>query len=202
MTIRLAALLLAAALAGCAGPGPVAPPAPATPWADRLAALDLLDTWSLQGRLALKSPSESASGSVRWWQATDGFELRAHGALGRGALRLTENIGGARLERSDLPPVEAANASVLLTDALPDTPLPMASLRYWVLGRPAPGEVQAQQLDADNRLALLRQDGWEIRYLEYQPVPPWMLPSKLQARRGEFELRLAIKRWTPGEHAP
>ncbi len=200
--MRWAALLLAVTLAGCAGRGPSVPTGPATLWPDRMAALDLLDTWGLQGRLALKSPRESASGSVRWWQASDGFDLRVHGALGRGALRLTENIGGARLERSELPPIEATNANVLLADALPDTPLPMASLRYWVLGRPAPGEVQTRQLDADNRLALLRQDGWEIRYLEYQSVPPWVLPSKLRANRGDFELRLAIKRWMPGEHAP
>lgn len=117
-------------------------------------------------------------------------------------MRLTENTAGARLERADEPPVEASSAAILLADALPETPLPLASLRYWVLGRPAPGAVDAQQLDADNRLAVLRQNGWEIRYLEYQSVPPWVLPSKLQARQGEVELRLAIKRWTPGEHAP
>ncbi len=200
--MRLAALALMATLSACAARGPVTPAAPATPWADRLAALDQLGDWGLQGRLAIKGPRESASGSVLWWQRQDGFDLRLHGAFGRGALRLTENTGGARLERADEAPIEASNAAVLLADALPDTPLPLASLRYWVLGRPAPGTVDAQQLDAGNRLALLRQDGWEIRYLEYQAVPPWVLPSKLQARQGDIELRLAVKRWTPGGHAP
>lgn len=200
--MRLAALLLAIALAGCAARGPVAPPTSATPWVDRLAALDQLGDWGLEGRLALKSPRESVSGSVYWWQQQDAFDLRLHGAFGRGAMRLTENTAGARLERVDEPPVEASSAAVLIADALPDTPLPVASLRYWVLGRPAPGTIDTQQLDSDNRLILLRQDGWEIHYLEYQSVPPWMLPSKLQASRGDFELRLAIKRWTPGQHAP
>lgn len=200
--MRLAALMLAVVLTGCAGRGPVTPVAPATPWADRLAALDQLGDWALHGRLALKGPRESASGSVLWWQRQDGFELRLHGAFGRGALRLTENTAGARLERADEATMEASSAAVLLADALPETPLPLASLRYWVLGRPAPGAVDVQQLDADNRLALLRQNGWEIRYLEYQPVPPWVLPSKLQARQGDVQLRLAIKRWAPGEHAP
>lgn len=200
--MRLAALMMVAVLAGCASRGPVPPVPPATPWADRLAALDQLGDWALQGRLALKGPRESASGTVLWWQRQDGFELRLHGAFGRGALRLTENTAGARLERADEAPVEASSAAILLADALPGMPLPLASLRYWVLGRPAPGAVEVQQLDADNRLAVLRQNGWEIRYLEYQPVPPWVLPSKLQARQGDVELRLAIKRWTPGEHAP
>lgn len=199
---RLAALVLVAALSACAARGPVSPAAPATPWVDRLAALDQLGDWALQGRLALKGSRESASGSVFWQQQQDSFDLRLHGAFGRGALRLTENTAGARLERADETPIEASSAAVLLADALPDTPLPLASLRYWVLGRPAPGTVDVQQLDADNRLALLRQNGWEIRYLEYQPVPPWVLPSKLQARQGDVELRLAIKRWMPGGHAP
>lgn len=200
--MRLAALLLVAALAACAARGPAPPTRPTTSWADRLAALEQIGDWSLHGRLALKGAGKSASGSVAWWQRSDGFDLRLHGAFGRGAVRLTENTAGARLERADEPPVEASSAAILLADALPETPLPLASLRYWVLGRPAPGAVDMQQLDADNRLAVLRQNGWEIRYLEYQPVPPWVLPSKLQARQGDVELRLAIKRWTPGAHAP
>ena len=199
---RVAALALVAALSACAARGPATPSGPATSWADRLAALDQIGDWSLHGRLALQGSGESASGSVAWWQRSDGFDLRLHGAFGRGAIRLTENTAGARLERADEPPIEASSATVLLADALPDTPLLLANLRYWVLGRPAPGPVEVQQLDPDNRLALLRQGGWEIRYLAYQPVPPWVLPSKLQARKGDVELRLAIKRWTPGEHAP
>ena len=78
----------------------------------------------------------------------------------------------------------------------------MDSLRYWVLGRPAPGPVDALQLDAANRLHVLRQDGWEIEYTEYRPVPPWSLPVKLKARRGDVELRLAISDWLPGADAP
>jgi outer membrane lipoprotein LolB len=200
---RLLLLVMVATLAACAARGPVAPPTAPSSFADRLAALDRLGDWTLQGRLALQSPRQSGSGSMQWRQGRDGFDLRLHGAFGRGALHLTENTAGARLERADEAPIEASSAAVLLADALPDTPLPLASLRYWVIGRPAPGPghpVELQQLDADNRLALLRQDGWEIRYLEYQPVPPWVLPSKLQARRGDIELRLAIKRWIPGGH--
>jgi outer membrane lipoprotein LolB len=198
---RLLLLALCAALAACASRGPVVPSGPPTSFADRMAALDLLDEWILQGQLALKGARDSASGSVQWRQGRDGFDLRLHGAFGRGALHLSENTAGARLERADQPPVEASSAAILLADALPDTPLPLASLRYWVTGRPAPGAVEARQLDADNRLALLRQNGWEIRYLEYQPVPPWVLPSKLQARQGDVELRLSIKNWMPGAHA-
>lgn len=198
---RLLLLMLCAALAACASRGPVAPVGPPTSFADRMAALDLLNEWTLQGQLALKGAKDSASGSVQWRQGRDGFDLRLHGAFGRGALHLSENTAGARLERADQPPVEASSAAILLADALPDKPLPLASLRYWVTGRPAPGAVEAQQLDADNRLALLRQNGWEIRYLEYQPVPPWVLPSKLQARQGDVELRIAIKQWMPGAHA-
>lgn len=199
---RLALLALCAMLCACAARGPVTPPAAPSSFADRMAALELLGEWTLQGRLALKGARDSGSGSVQWWQGKEGFDLRLHGAFGRGALRLTENTAGARLERADEAPVEASSAAVLLADALPDTPLPLASLRYWVTGRPAPGAVETRQLDADNRLARLRQDGWEIRYLEYQPVPPWVLPSKLQASKGDIELRLAIKRWLPGAHAP
>lgn len=199
---RLAVVALCALLSACAARGPVAPAGVPSSFPDRMAALELLGDWSLQGRLALKGPRDSASGSVHWWQGRESFDLRLHGAFGRGAMRLTENTAGARLERADEAPIEASSAAVLIADALPDTPLPLASLRYWVTGRPAPGAVDAQQLDADNRLALLRQDGWEIRYLEYQPVPPWALPSKLHATRGDIELRLAVKQWLPGAHAP
>lgn len=204
MSLRRACTVLAllVIVSGCAGRGPVAPPGPPTAWADRLVALEQIGSWSLSGRLALRAAQESVSGSIRWWQGDRGFDLRLHGAFGRGALHLTENSAGARLERADEPPIEAASAAVLLADALPQTPLPVDSLRYWVLGRPAPGAVESLQLDDANRLHLLRQDGWEIEYTDYRPVPPWSLPARLKARRGDIELRLAISDWAPGADAP
>ncbi|GAB4348327.1 MAG: lipoprotein insertase outer membrane protein LolB [Immundisolibacter sp.] len=204
MSVRgaCAALVLAALVSGCAVRGPVAPAGPPTAWVDRLAALEQIGRWRLSGRLALRTAQESVSGSIRWWQGERGFDLRLHGAFGRGALHLTENSAGARLERADEPPMEAASAAVLLADALPQTPLPVDNLRYWVLGRPAPGAVDTLLLDGANRLRVLRQDGWQIEYTEYRPVPPWSLPVKLKARRGDIELRLAIRDWMPGADAP
>ena len=66
---------------------------------------------------------------------------------------------------------------------------------YWVRGIPVPGGKATTQLDAQNRLAVLRQQGWEINYLAYTTVDGMDLPSTIQMSNGALQVKMVIKRW-------
>jgi outer membrane lipoprotein LolB len=72
---------------------------------------------------------------------------------------------------------------------------PLASLRYWVLGVPDPSHAADEVLDAEQRLATLRQDGWQVDYGNYSSVDGQWLPSRLTLKRDDVRVRLLVDGW-------
>ena len=83
MTARVAAATLLSLLAGCAT---LPPPSPETDWSARREALQSLDAWTLDGRIAVAAGEEGFSGGLRWSQAAD-----------RADISVSSPIGGKRL---------------------------------------------------------------------------------------------------------
>lgn len=191
-----AALWLAlAGLGGCVSTG--APPRPDTvspeaAWQAHAAQLARIDRFLLNGRIA--SAELDLRADLRWRQSADGrFELRLAGPFGAGAVEL----------RGDptLVEVRSSQGSQLTSD--PEGwirqrygwTLPIAGLRYWTLGLPAPGTPAQQRLDDNGRLAALTQNGWTIDYSEYRRQGEYDLPRRFEARNGRVRLKLLIDRW-------
>lgn len=186
LTLSLLALL-AQALGGCARLPPVAEggyhPGPLPP------------AFEVEARWSLRQAGQAWHGSLDWQQQGTHYRLQLRGPLGQGGLRLTGGSDGVLLEASDGRRRSAADAGDLLAAEF-GAPLPVAGLRYWMLGRPDPARPASLRPDAAGRLQALTQDGWEIRYLAWQGGEP-ALPSRLRASRGEdLELRLVIDRWS------
>ena len=72
---------------------------------------------------------------------------------------------------------------------------PLDSLRYWILGVPEPGHPAQESLNAQQRLATLQQDGWQIQYTDYMAVGAEWLPSKLTVQRQGVRLRVVVDGW-------
>ena len=88
-------------------------------------------------------------------------------------------------------------------------PVPLASLRYWLLGVPDPDPalVAEESLElGEGRLATLRQAGWEIAYPRYAPVAGSRLelPQRIEVRREGLRLRVWVDAWQgmPREATP
>jgi outer membrane lipoprotein LolB len=73
--------------------------------------------------------------------------------------------------------------------------LPLDSLPYWVRGLELPGAPAEQERDAAGRLRLLRQNGWEVAYLDWTPAGVRGLPSKLDIQGERLRLRLVVEAW-------
>lgn len=191
------------ALAGCATIPERPPVADAdAAWSARAQDLGALPAWELRGRVALRAGDDGAQASLVWLRQGEHHQLDFFGPLGRGHLRLTQNATGAELRDSDQRVLRNTSAEALLAQTT-GWQLPLAGLRYWVLGLPDPNAAATPELDAWGRLKSLQQLGWDIRFLDYTQVATRELPGKVFLSRAAagpgasaLEVRLVIERWS------
>jgi outer membrane lipoprotein LolB len=189
---RWVLLVLALLLASCRTLPPREPSAQS--WDARRSELQQRSEFELRGRIAVAAGEEGFNARLRWKQDGAHSELALDGPLGVGGVQVATdgeelNVVNARGERLDN---EAARDEI--TARLGFEP-PLTSLRYWVLGVPDPARPAEEVLDAEQRLAKLTQDGWEIEYGSYLPVNGRWLPGRLTLRREDVRVRLLVDGW-------
>lgn len=181
-------------LAACKTIAPVSAPAPTDPWEVRRAALQQRDRFDLSGRIAVAAAQEGFNAKLRWKQQGARSNLALDGPLGVGGVRITAdgdslNVVNARGETLDS---DAAQREI--ETRLGFEP-PFKSLRFWVQGVPDPSHPAEEVLDDSQRLATLRQDGWQIDYANYSAVAGQWLPSRLTLKRDDVRVRLLVDGW-------
>ena len=197
----LTAAALVALLSACAGPavrGP-APPAlsPAAvevAQAARESALREQADWSLSGRIALSNGRNGGSGRIEWRQNGDRYEVALSAPVTRQSWRLSGDAAGARLEGLEGGTRRGPDAAALLREAT-GWEIPVAALSDWVRGLRAQGQGPAElRYGADGRPARIEQGGWSIDYRWPEDQGP-VLPSRLDAVRGEAKVKLIVDEW-------
>lgn len=193
------ALLLVTLLAGCAGLGPqeaVQGQGTAQGWRAHKTEVAAIDGWEISGKVGIRAPSDSGSGTLYWLQRQDYYDIRLSGPLGRGAARLTGHPGDASLEVANQGRYQAATPEDLLQQQL-GWRLPVGNLVYWVRGLPAPEGKSLLTLDGDSRLARLEQDGWTVEYTRYSQQGAYWLPERMKLHGQDLDVTLVIKDWQP-----
>jgi len=190
-TILGLAMLL---LAGCT----TTPPRPVPldreqAWQLRQQVLGGLQNWRLNGRLGIQTDHEGWNVSINWLQHLSDYSIRLTAPLGQGSLLLEGNANGVLLQTSDGDSVMADDPGELLYQQF-GWRVPVAALRYWVLGLPAPGEAQ-RSLDEYGRLSHLQQAGWEIAFLDYEDRNGIELPGRVFVNNHNAKVRLVVGNW-------
>jgi len=181
--MRLIALVLLILLGGCAS-SPTAPVARP----DRIEAA----AFALNGRIAVRHNGTRHSAGLRWVHREQSDELLLQGPLGQTAARVYRDAQGATLDDGSKQ-YRAEDAESLMQQVL-GWQLPLGGLHQWLLGRVAEGDGSIER-DERGRITLLRQDGWEVRYLRYDGDAADSLPSRLQLSRDELQVQLLIDEW-------
>jgi outer membrane lipoprotein LolB len=189
--MRLAACTVALLAAGCAS---LPPPAAVEEWPARRLALQALDHWTLGGRMAVAAGDEGFSGGLRWRQDGQQTEIELRGPMGGRALSI--HVAGEQLAVTDGDGeiVEGDDATRLLARHV-GASLPIAELRFWVVGAPAPGIPHQETIGADQRLQLLEQSGWRVAYAAYRSAGGQALPARMEITNGDLRLRLVVSDW-------
>lgn len=153
-----------------------------------------LDRFGLNGRVAVAVDKQGFNAGLRWNQSGALTRLALTGPLGAGGVEVTAEGGDLSVVTSRGKRLDAAAARTELDDKLGFEP-PLSSLRYWVLGVPDPGAPASVQLDPQQRLARLTQEGWQIDYAAYMPVGAEWLPRLLTLQRAGVRVRVVVDGW-------
>ena len=191
----LAAIFVLSLAAGCTtvlypeGPGNQAA------WQSRRARLQALSDWQLQGRIGVVTAHHGGSASLSWQEKGANMSLSFSGPFGLGAVRLWGDPGEMRIRDSKGNEWTTNTPETALEQTL-GWPVPVASLRYWVTGRPSPASPYHLELDEHGLVMRLEQQGWTVRYDAYAPTAGLLLPIRLAASRPGGNIKLIVSRWT------
>ncbi|WP_373332541.1 lipoprotein insertase outer membrane protein LolB [Thiopseudomonas alkaliphila] len=153
-----------------------------------------ISQWNLSGKLGLRSPAQSGSALLTWYQDQQYFDIRLNGPLGQGATRLSGQPGRVRLDISSKGSFVAESAETLMQQEL-GWSLPVEFLLSWAKGLPVPKLAAHTEFDEFARLSRLQQAGWNIHYLDYESEAQGALPTRMKVSGHNLQLTLVIKEW-------
>jgi outer membrane lipoprotein LolB len=189
--MRWSAFILILVLAGCAS---VPRPPETVDWSQRKVELMSLQSWRMTGSVAVSVHGEGASARVDWRQTGKTSDLALSGPLGVGALRAVLDPNGLSLEDGSGERLQGEEAQRVLAGRL-GTEIPLAALRYWVLGVPAPDIPARETFGPDGRPTRIEQAGWLVAIDRYSATTLGGLPTRLTIGRDGARLKLAVSRW-------
>lgn len=184
--MRLFLLVLTMLLGGCAlmspAPAPVARPAQAES-----------APFALNGRIAVRHNGTRHSAGLRWVHQAGSDEMLLLAPLGQTAARIYRDAQRATLDDGDKH-YQADDVESLMQQVL-HWHLPLSGLHHWVLGIADAGSPAQIERGDNGQIAVLHQDGWEVRYLRYADTRPDSLPARLQLSREGLQVQLLIDEW-------
>ncbi|MEN1927225.1 lipoprotein insertase outer membrane protein LolB [Luteimonas sp. MJ293] len=221
VTIRLLGLLAVLVLAGCVSRPVRAPdaaqltgPALAAAQAQvsaREAQLAAAGPVAFSGRVALSNGRDGGSGRLEWWQAERQYQVMLRAPITRQGWSLSAGPDGARIDGLDGGPLHGPDPMELLYEAT-GMQVPIAALAAWAAGTRADQAtfgVAQLEFSAEGRLVRIRQGGWTIDYVRWQPQDTaeageqaMALPARIDAERGQARVRLMVDEWSLGAPAP
>nr|WP_284048076.1 lipoprotein insertase outer membrane protein LolB [Marinobacter sp. ATCH36] len=171
---------------------------PPADWRESSARRDQFRHWELTGKLAVRQPSDSGTAVINYWkQNQEAYELALSSSfLGMGRTTLEGVPGFIELTLPDGERYQSGDPESLV-NAATGWQLPIDSLAWWIRGLPGPKGDFRLFFDDRDRLAVIRQLGWEIRYDRWETFiadyPP--LPARITAVKGEKRVRLVVTNW-------
>jgi outer membrane lipoprotein LolB len=189
-------LVVAISIAGCTTTPPQKFVAdPDKKWEQRKTQLSGVNSWLINGRIAVINGHESWHLNLKWQRHGDNYVLDLSGPFGAGHAQLTGSKGNVLLVDSDQNYFYADSPDRLLHEVT-GLQIPVKSLLYWINGIPDRNiKVDSQQIDAHGRLAELKQSEWNIRFKQYIDVEQHELPQKIFIDGFNLKVKIFIDEW-------
>jgi len=165
-------------------------------WDEHRQAVIQLEAWTVQASMAVNSAQENFDARLFWrYQQPQEYQLRLNAPGGQGAALIRVTPDGAILRTAQGKTHHADTADALFTQYTA-LELPVQILSYWIRGLPGPeASVSALRVYPDGTLQAFQQQGWQVRYAEYQTAHGQLLPKRITLENETYLVKLAIQRW-------
>ena len=193
MVLLLAGASLLAACTTLTGRAPTGA-ANESAWQARVAQLAALDHWELSGRVGVATAKDGGSGSLDWRQRGAELSFDFRGPLGAGAVHMQGDAHALHVQSSRGDDFVTTDPEQDFTSHL-HMPMPVLSMRYWLLGIPDPAAPYDKTVDAHGEPMTLEQRDWRVEYQEYAEVQGLELPVRFTLTRGEVRIKVAVNQW-------
>lgn len=197
------AIAVLALLAGCRTapvPSPVIQgPGADAPWNEQRAALQRVDAYSLNGRVAVAAKGQGFSANLRYHQLPQRADLALDGPMGIGGMHLQFDERELSVTNSRGETLDGGAARAEIESRL-GFELPLAELRWWLLGLPTPGAVadgEVETREASDEISGFTQRGWHVKIDSRMPALGFSLPQRLTVEREGARLKLLVEQWGP-----
>lgn len=157
--------------------------------------LEQLHSWSIEGKLGIKSEQQRQSVNLKWEQQGEDFSLLLFGPFGKGKTQIERK--GKRVYLSSGNEYREAKSAEALLYQMSGLHMPIQNLSYWVRGLAKPKtRIQKVRYDDAQRVRQFVQSKWLIEYLRYEPIDGVNLPNKIRLSHKHYTLTIIIKRWS------
>jgi outer membrane lipoprotein LolB len=173
-------------LAGCATVPPVAPNIPLS--------AEQIPAWVASGRIAFIVDGGGGAGSFNWRQAGEDLRLAIRGPFGAGAIEIESDGRDLRLTDGSGQSLDTEQTRAQLQARL-GADLPLDSLRYWMLGLPAPGGEARVTAASGSQPRVIEQSGWRVVYQGFKELEGFSLPARISAAGSNVRLKLLVDKW-------
>lgn len=160
----------------------------------------VLANFDLVGRISVKTSNDGFSGGIRWQHRNHFHHLLMLSPIGQVVAQIEQNDQGIQLITSDQK-VYYATSIEDLTEQVFGWKLPITGLEYWIMGRANPLIIAEIDMDHNDRVIAIRQDGWEITYLDYfsravlDHNKAKIAPRIIELNYPNLKLKLVIDNW-------
>ncbi|HTY04394.1 MAG TPA: outer membrane lipoprotein LolB [Rhodocyclaceae bacterium] len=131
----------------------------------------------MEGRIVVRQSQSSHYANISWRHEPAQDQILLTTPLGQGVAELVRDAYGARLRTADRREVVAPDWDSLAEQVF-GAKLPLSDLPSWVAGEAPPPT-----------------SGWRVAYLDYQDDAPDALPTLIEVKRDDIEVRLKITEW-------
>ena len=193
---RLFLALVWLIISGCATQPLIRPSSDANLHTAHLKNIAHIQSFHIQGRLAVNANGKGYSGSMTWLHHADTDSIDVFTPLGSKIAHIEKTATQVTLTNAKGEQISAHDVESLTEKTL-GWRLPLSGLNDWAVGRPTPAPITQQAWDIEGKLTQLEQQGWQITYPQYADHLGASLPEKITLRHPTLLLKLVIEQWSP-----
>jgi len=155
-----------------------------------------IQAFSLKGRLGVMTKPKGFSGRVTWQHTPEHDDIDVFSPLGGKVANILRTPAQVLLTNSKNEQISAPNAEALTEKTL-GFRLPLSGLSHWTLGKPSDtGLVNYVTWDEYGRINAMQQNGWDIKYQDYQMQEGYFLPRKITLRTDTLIIKVIAEKWS------